>query len=192
MSLLIMKLLETERLISRNWRETDRELFHEINSDEQVMQFFPIRRNRYQSDQMMDFLRDGIAQNQMGFTPIELKKTGECLGFCGLHYCGEELKLPKGTVEIGWRLSPRYWGKGYASEAARAWLEYGFAKMNLKEIVSFAVHNNHASIAVMKRIGMLADPKRDYDHPAIPEKFAELRRHSFYALTKDQWQAQQK
>ena len=93
-----MKLLETDRLILRNWRETDRELFHEINSDEQVMQFFPMRRNRYQSDQMMDHVRDGISRNGFGFTPVELKKTGECLGFCGIHYCGEELNLPAGTV----------------------------------------------------------------------------------------------
>jgi RimJ/RimL family protein N-acetyltransferase len=182
-----MKLLETDRLILRNWLEADRELFHEINSDEQVMQFFPMRRNRYQSDQMMDHVRDGISRNGFGFTPVELKKTGECLGFCGIHYCGEELNLPAGTVEIGWRLSPRHWGKGYASEAAKKWLEFAFLKLDLNEIVSFAVRDNLASIAVMKRIGMTADPKLDYDHQSVPKHMPELRPHVLYALTKQQW-----
>jgi RimJ/RimL family protein N-acetyltransferase len=185
-----MKLLETKRLILRNWYETDRDLFHEINSDEQVMQFFPMRRNRYQADQMMDYVRDGVTENGYGFTPLELKKTGECLGFCGLHICGPELNLPSGTVEIGWRLSPRYWGQGYATEAALKWLEYGFIKLDLDEIVSFAVHNNFASIAVMKRIGMHADPKRDYDHNGVPDKMPELKRHVFYAISKQQWLSQ--
>ena len=183
--------IETERLILRNWRDQDRDLFYEINSDEQVMQFFPFRRNRNQADEMMDFLRDGISQNGFGFTPVELKKTVECLGFCGLHTCADDLGLPKGSVEIGWRLSSRYWGKGYASEAARQWLEFGFRHLKLGEIVSFAVHDNHASTAVMQRIGMTADPGHDFDHPGVPDKFPELKRHVFYRITARQWQEMQ-
>ena len=150
--------LETDRLILRNWQDSDRELFYEINSDEQVMAFFPFRRTRHQANEMMDFLAGEISKNGFGFTPVELRKTRECIGFCGLHKCAEDLNFPKGSVEIGWRLSSRFWGKGYASEAAMKWLEFGFSRLSLDKIVSFAVHDNHASTAVMQRIGMRADP----------------------------------
>ncbi|MGB7336651.1 MAG: GNAT family N-acetyltransferase [Salaquimonas sp.] len=182
--------LQTDRLILRNWEERDRELFYEINSDEQVMQFFPFRRNRYQSDQMMDHLKKGISKDGHGFTAIELKKTKECVGFCGLHVCAPDLNLPDGTVEIGWRLSSKHWGKGYATEAALKWLEYGYETLRLDRIVSFAVHDNHASTAVMKRIGMSAWPEGDFDHDGVPAKMPHLKRHVFYELSRLDWLAQ--
>lgn len=179
--------LETERLILRKWEERDRSLFHQINSDEKVMRFFPFRRSREEADALMDIINQMIETNGVSFSAIELKTTGACIGFCGLHVCSAELGLPKDTIEIGWRLSPDYWGNGYATEAAERWLEYGFLHLDLQEIVSFAVKNNQASIAVMKRIGMMADPKKDFDHPSVGEQHAHLRRHVYYYLSKDAW-----
>ena len=95
--------------------------------------------------------------------------------------------MPVGAVEIGWRLAPEFWGKGYASEAAHAWLDHAFEVLGLAEVVSFAVTTNRRSTAVMERIGMTADPDHDFDHPAVPDSHAHLRRHSLYRITRKEW-----
>ena len=182
-----MKPIRTRRLLLRNWEERDRDLFHRINSDERVMEFFPFRRDRPQSDAKMDELRERIERDGFGFTAVEIAATGQCIGFTGL--CGADHLpfLPTGTIEIGWRLAPEFWGKGYVTEAAEAWLAYGFETLGLAEIVSFAVWNNRRSTAVMERIGMTLDPSGDFDHPNIPESYAALRRHVLYRLKRGDW-----
>jgi len=179
--------LKTDRLIIRNWSEQDRDLFHEINSDDAVMGFFPFRRNRQQADELMDQLRHGIDQNGFGFSALELAKTGECIGFCGLHLCSGISSIPAGTIEIGWRLAVRYQGNGYVTEAARRWLSYGFEKLQLEEIVSFAVAENKPSIAVMQRLAMTARPERDFDYEGFPEAHAHLKHHVFFSITRREW-----
>ena len=180
--------IRTERLALRSWQDSDRPLFHRINSDEQVMEFFPFRRNRAESDAVMDRLQAWIDANDFGFAAVELAETGQCLGFCGLYRDdGLRALFPAGTVEIGWRLAPEYWGKGYASEAARAWLAFGFETLGLAEIVSFAVWNNCRSTAVMERLGMRRDASADFDHPRVPDTHPQLRRHSAYRLSRNDW-----
>jgi RimJ/RimL family protein N-acetyltransferase len=100
--------IRTERLILRNWEERDRSLFHLINSDKQVMEFFPFRRDRAQSDAKMDELRAWIDSHGYGFAPVEVAATGECIGFVGLYDADYLPALPKGSVEIGWRLAPEF------------------------------------------------------------------------------------
>lgn len=170
-------LIDTPRLILRNWRDSDRDLFHRINSDETVMEFFPFRRDRNQADEVMDQIADTIRQRGYGFAAIALKDTEEPIGFCGLNDWQYPPLFPKGSVEIGWRLAPEHWGKGYVTEAATHWLDYGFTELDLEEIVSFAVPKNHRSLAVMKRLGMIRDPERDFDHPGVSEDYAHLKRH---------------
>lgn len=186
-----MKPLETERLILRDWCEEDRPFFHRVNSDETVMEFFPFRRNREEAGAMMDFIREGIAQNGFGFAAAALKETGEPIGFVGLHRPSGLSNLPEGTIEIGWRLAPEFWGKGYVTEAARAWLAYGFETLGLDEIVSFAVVDNDRSIAVMRRIGMRHDPAGDFDHPGVPDSHPHLKPHALYRLSQADWRARQ-
>ena len=181
----------TERLVVRNWRDEDGGLFHAINSDEKVMEYFPFRRDRTQSDELMDRLAASIEAEGFGFAALELRDTGECIGFTGLHTTGLEPLFPAELLEIGWRLHHPYWGKGYASEAARAWLKMGFEVLGEDEIVSFAVHDNHRSTAVMERIGMRRDPSRDFDHPRVPDSHPHQKRHVFYTLTRDEWLAAQ-
>jgi ribosomal-protein-alanine N-acetyltransferase len=84
------------------------------------------------------------------------------------------------TVEIGWRLARDAWGYGYATEAARAALAFGFSEVRLDEIVSFTVTANTRSRAVMERIGMTHDPDGDFDHPLLPDW--PHRRHVLYRL----------
>ena len=177
--------LETERLILRNWRIGDQDLFFEINSDDDVMAFFPFRRNRAQSDALMATLQEMYDSTGIGFAAMELKQTGECIGFCGLYRCKPESGLPDGTIEIGWRLAARYQGFGYATEAARSWLKYGFEKLGLEEVVSFAVAANRPSIALMRRIGMTAHPELDFDHPEVPDTHPHLKRHVFYKISRE-------
>lgn len=176
-----MKMLETARLVIRNWEDRDRDLFHEINSDERVMEFFPFRRSRAETDALLDRLRDDIGRNGFGFCALELKVTREAVGFAGLNRTDVVPGLP-GAMEIGWRLAFRHWGNGYATEAARELLAFGFRDLGLERVVSFAVAGNFRSTAVMERLGMIRDATHDFDHPGVPDTRPELSRHVFYRI----------
>ncbi|MDQ0454847.1 GNAT family N-acetyltransferase [Rhizobium paknamense] len=182
-----MILLETERLILRNWRESDRDLFREINRDPKVMEFFPFRRSHAEADEMMDRVKRLITETGFCFYAVELKETAEPMGFCGLSDAALPDILPEGTTEIGWRLATRFWGHGYVTEAAKALLDHAFLTEKLREVVSFAVHNNQRSIAVMERLGMRRDPGGDFDHPRVPETHPHLKRHVLYRLKAREW-----
>lgn len=176
-----MIILETPRLFIRNWENRDRELLHEINSDAEVMRFFPSRLSRTESDALFERLQKMITETGFGFYAIEEKQSGQSIGFAGLALTDLEPCLPDGTVEIGWRLTPPFWGKGYMTEAGKALLAYAFEKLELPEVVSFAVFNNDRSTSVMRRIGMMRDEARDFDHPKVPEDMPHLKRHVVYS-----------
>ncbi|WEX76284.1 GNAT family N-acetyltransferase [Sinorhizobium numidicum] len=185
-----MIIRETGRLRIRGWKHGDRDLFAEINSDPEVMEFFPFRRSRAEADALLDRIGRGISETGLGFFALALKDTDAPIGFCGLAHTDLEPHLPDGTVEIGWRLAVPYWGKGYVTEAALTLLDYGFTERKLCEIISFAVPANTRSTAVMKRIGMRPDPARDFDHPRVPDAHPHLKRHVLYAMTADEWKRQ--
>jgi RimJ/RimL family protein N-acetyltransferase len=182
-----MKPIRTPRLILRNWQERDRELFFRINSDDRVMEFFPFRRDRAQADAVFDTLRSGVEGRGWGLAAAEIAQSGACIGFVGL--CPVEFgsPFPAGSVEIGWRLATEFWGNGYVTEAAKEWLRFGFDRLGLGEIVSFAVWNNHRSTAVMERVGMHRDPALDFDHPNVPDTHADLKPHVVYRLSAEDW-----
>ncbi|QFY60552.1 GNAT family N-acetyltransferase [Rhizobium grahamii] len=180
-------ILTTHRLRLRNWTDEDRPLFHEINSDPDVMEFFAVRRDRAESDSMLDTIRDSITTTGLGFYAIALKETDEPIGFCGLWKPRLEPFLPPDAIEIGWRLAKRHWGKGYATEAGAAALRRGFTQFDQSEIVSFAVTDNHRSTAVMRRLGLRHEPERDFDHPRVPDTHPHLKRHVLYAISVQQW-----
>lgn len=184
-----MIIAKTPRLIIRNWRDDDLDLMHFINSDETVMAFFPFRRNREESQRLLDLLRQMIDTTGYGFFALERISDGKTIGFSGLAGTNLEPAVPKGTVEIGWRLAGEFWGKGYATEAAQELLRLGFEERGLEEIVSFAVHNNTRSTAVMRRLGLRANPSRDFIHPNIPDTQRAFQQHVFYAITRAQWEA---
>lgn len=175
-----MTVLETDRLRLRNWRDDDRHLFREINRDPKVMEFFPMRRSVEEADAMMDLVRDMIEQTGIGFFAMADRQTDEPFGFCGLSVIDLPGILPKGSIEIGWRLASRFWGHGYATEAASALLTFGFKIKGYGEIFSFAVESNHRSIAVMKRIGMQMIEQGSFEHPRVPDTHPHLKRHVLY------------
>ena len=180
-----MTVIETDRLILRNWREEDRQAFFEMNADPMVMRFFDNTRSRAEADAVFDrFVRE-IDRDGYGYLAMELREIGEVIGFTGLRDIDfDEPFTP--AVEIGWRLLTPYWGNGYATEAARACLAYGFEHLGLDEIVSFAVPENRPSRHVMERIGMRREPQYDFDHPSA-KPGSPLARHAFYRLTAADW-----
>jgi RimJ/RimL family protein N-acetyltransferase len=174
--------LETERLILRGWEERDIAPFAVMNADTRVMEHFPSVLTFEESRATVERLRDGAARHGFHFQPIEEKATGQFAGFVGIAPVPSNLPFAP-AVEIGWRLPVELWGKGYASEAAAAWLDYAFDKLDLDEVVSFAVEANHRSRAVMSRIGMTQDIDRSFQHPALAADHS-LALHVLYRIAR--------
>ncbi|WP_349958665.1 GNAT family N-acetyltransferase [Rhizobium sp. ZPR3] len=186
-----MTLIETPRLILRPCGEEDRELFYELSSDPAVLEFFPFSRSREETDTIFAMIRNVISEPGFDFLAVVLKHSGEAIGFSGLSRVQLTPHLPRDAVEIGWRISARHWGKGYATEAGAALMRHAFTVLNLEEILSVAVHDNRRVLAVMRKIGMYHDPASDFDHPQIPETHPHLKRHVVHRLSAAEWRAQQ-
>jgi RimJ/RimL family protein N-acetyltransferase len=173
--------LRTERLLLRRWRPADREPFAALNADPEVMEHFPARLTRDESDAFVDRIESGFDAHGFGLWAVEVTEPGELegrfIGFTGLSVPRFEGHFTP-AVEVGWRLARPAWGYGYASEAARRALAVGFDVHHLPEVVSFTAVPNVRSQAVMRRIGMTHDPADDFDHPSLPGH--RLQRHVLY------------
>jgi 3-dehydroquinate dehydratase/shikimate dehydrogenase len=176
-------LIETDRLIIREWQESDFEPFAKLTADPRVMEFFPSTLTRAESDAQINLMIEKNQKNGFCFWATELKSTQEFIGFVGLNIPGFQTHFTP-CVEIGWRLAYEHWGKGYAPEGAVACLNYGFEKLDLQEIVAFTTNNNLKSRRVMEKTGMTYDPKDDFDHPKLAENHP-LRKHVLYRTRKD-------
>ena len=178
-------IIQTERLILRQWSEKDLEPFAQLNADPRVREYFPGLLSRQESDSSVKLMSDHIERCGWGFWAASLVLTGEFIGFIGLedvHFTAPFNKLAP-AIEIGWRLAFNYWGKGYATEGALAALRYGYETLKIEEIVSFTAVANQHSRHVMEKIGMHHDPKDDFDHPKLAEGHP-LRKHVLYRLEK--------
>jgi RimJ/RimL family protein N-acetyltransferase len=172
--------LRTERLVLRRWRESDRLPFQKINADPRVMDYFPERLTSEASDALFDRAQEHFGRHGFGTFAAELIETGTFIGFVGLSTPAFDAHLMP-AVEIGWRLAFEHWGKGLATEGARAALNYGFSTLGLEQIVSFTVPANLRSRRVMEKLGMTHDPRDDFDHPQLSEGH-QLRRHLLYRI----------
>lgn len=170
--------LRTERLILRRWVDGDRELFADINSDPEVMNYFPSVLSREESDELADRIEKHFVTRGFGLWALEICDVTSFAGFVGLSVPRFEAKFTP-CVEIGWRLARAYWGHGYATEAASATLAFGFDELHLDQIVSFTVPSNVRSRRVMEKLGMTHDPRDDFEHPSLPEGHP-LRPHVLY------------
>jgi ribosomal-protein-alanine N-acetyltransferase len=177
--------LRTGRLLLRRWRDADRDPFAELNADREVMEHFPEPLPRQESDALVDSIEAGFEQHGFGFWAVELRASSEFIGFTGLAIPGFEAHFTP-AVEVGWRLRRSAWGHGYATEAARAAMTYGFDEVGVREIVSFTPTNNVRSRAVMQRLGMSYDPADHFDHPRLPLGHP-LRRFVLYRMSCDRW-----
>jgi RimJ/RimL family protein N-acetyltransferase len=173
--------LQTARLRLRRWMEADREPFAALNADPMVMEYSPDLLTRQQSDSLIEAIESGFEQRGFGLWAVEVRATGTFIGFTGLNEPSLEAHFTP-TVEVGWRLARTAWGEGYATEAARASLAFGFEEIGLDQIVSFTSAENMRSRAVMERIGMTRNPDDDFDHPDLPNTHP-LRWHVLYRST---------
>lgn len=180
-------MIETQRLVLRAFRPGDLEDLHRLRSDRQVMRFFPALNTLAECRQALEKAISLHARYGYWYGPVIEKSTGQFTGFAGIAEVLFDAPFVPAT-EIGWSLLPEFWGKGYATEAAGAWLDFAFDEAGREEVVSFAVEGNHPSRAVMERLGMHHDPARDFDHPSVPVERPDLVRHVLYAVTRRQWQ----
>lgn len=159
--------LRTDRLMLRRWRESDLAPWAEMNADPEVREHLGDPLTREQSDASVARFRAAFDRRGYGWWAVEVLATGEFVGFAGLDDVEED--MPFTGVEIGWRLARPAWGHGYATEAARATLAFGFETLGLPEILAITTAANVRSRAVMRRIGMTRDPAGDFDDPSAPD-----------------------
>ncbi|MBY6240180.1 GNAT family N-acetyltransferase [Methylosinus sp. Sm6] len=177
--------LFTKRLMLRGWRDSDLEPFAELNADPRVMQFYPRALDRAQSDASADRIRAKLNAIGFGLWAVEAPHVAAFLGYVGLAEPAFGAHFTP-CVEIGWRLAHRYWGQGYATEAAIAALDHAFGVLGLSEVVSFTAQDNLRSRRVMERLGMSYSADDDFEHPDLAVGHP-LRPHVLYRLSRAQW-----
>lgn len=178
--------IATERLLLRGWRESDKAPYASLNADVDVMRHFPSTLTREQSDSMADRIVATWEANSFGLWAVERIDSGEFIGFVGLAAPSWVTDFTP-CVEVGWRLAQAHWGQGFAPEAARAALAFGFDRVELPndEIVSFTTKQNLKSQRVMQKIGLRLDPSREFDHPLTPGWVEQ--RHVLYSIERARW-----
>jgi RimJ/RimL family protein N-acetyltransferase len=166
--------LQTPRLLLRPWRDEDIAPFVEMSSDPIVMEYLPSAEEAWVARARAHWEEHGFGQ-----WVAEIPGEASFIGVVGLGVVSFEAPFTP-AVDVAWRLARAYWGHGYAIEAARAALDYGFDRLALNEIVALTVPANHRSRRVMERLGMTRSPEDDFDHPRLPK--GPLRRHVLYRL----------
>ena len=157
--------IKTLRLGLRNWNDSDIAPFGEMCQDAEVMRHFPDLVSLEQATEQVHKYQQHFTEHGFTYFAVEALSSGEFIGFVGLlHQTYESPFTP--CVDIGWRLKKSAWGKGYASEAAKACLEFALESAGLDEVFAMCANTNAASEAVMKKIGM--QKAGTFDHPAIP------------------------
>jgi len=177
--------LTTERLHLRQWKESDLPAFSNMNADPDVMKYYLSKLNSSESDTLAEKIFKLIDVKGWGFWAVELKVNSKFLGFVGLNEPDYTLPFSP-CIEIGWRLGKQYWGKGYASEAAKQCLNVAFTQLDLDEVVSFTSLSNTRSQSVMKKIGM-TNTANNFHHPLVPRGHP-LSEHVLFKIAKVDWQ----
>ena len=172
-------MIETERLILRDWRDDDVEPYADMMVELEVGMWLGGPFSRKQARERVERFRASLAETGLGRLAVERRSDGRLIGHCGLAPTAADQPMPQG-LEIGWALAPEAWGAGYATEAARAVIADGFARRDAAEILAFTGTTNLRSQAVMQRLGMVRMAERDFDHPLLAADHP-LKRHVVYA-----------
>lgn len=170
--------LHTRRCVLRQWKDADLAPWAAMNADAAVRRYFPSRHDADQAAAEADRCRGAIAQRGWGMWALEIPGEFAFAGFVGLNVPHYDAPFVP-AVEIGWRLARAAWGCGYATEAARAALDFALERLQLAEVIAITVPANAASRRVMHRLGMSRDTTADFDHPRV-EVGHPLRRHVLY------------
>ncbi len=170
--------IETERLFLRQYEARDLESFIALNKDEEVMKYFAVKKTAEESTREFESIKTSIDTKKYGLFAVEEKTTGEFLGYIGI--CDISLDVDfKPGVEIAWRLFPKFWGKGYATEGALACLTYAKDVIDLSKVYAFTSVPNVKSASVMQKIGMKY--VKDFGRPNIPVEHP-LHPHVLYEI----------
>lgn len=170
--------IETDRLILRSWKKSDRDVFAEMNNNDNVMKYFPATLSVEESNSFADRINSEFEETGFGLYAVEIKETGEFIGYVGFHRFAFDAPFSPGW-EIGWRISDKFWNKGYATEAAMACIKYAREKKLCNRLYSFTAVPNIPSENVMKRIGMSFEGL--FMHPALANGHW-LKEHKLYSL----------
>ena len=173
-------LFSSKRLGFRNWKEEDLEPFAALCANPKVMEYFPGTLDWTSSKASIDRFLSYFDQYGYTFYAVDLLHSQQFIGFIGFTYqTFESFFTP--AVEIGWRLDQQYWGLGYATEGAKACLDFGFEELGFTEVYSFTAIPNKASERVMQKIGM--EKVGAFNHPKLPSGHW-LERHILYRIRK--------
>jgi RimJ/RimL family protein N-acetyltransferase len=152
-----------------------------MNADPRVMEYFPKLLTREESDTLIARIEERFEASGFGLWAVEIVESSQFAGFIGLSIPHFEAHFTR-CIEIGWRLAAEFWGRGLATEGARAVLDFGFESLGLDQIVSFTTAANIRSRRVMEKLGMSHDPADDFDHPSLPGH--PLQRHVLYRINR--------
>ena len=178
---------ETERLILREWADSDEQRFYQVMNTPAVMRHLGGLQTPEQWNAAFTRIRGYMQDFGHTFWIVEEKATGELLGFCGL----KRVNAPgagdlTGTPEIGWRLRESAWGRGIAKEAAIASLDLGFERFGYGRIIAMTIPANSGSWGLMQRLGMVRREELDF----TDERFGpEVNPQIVYSMDATDWPA---
>ncbi|EPG72910.1 acetyltransferase (GNAT) domain protein [Leptospira fainei serovar Hurstbridge str. BUT 6] len=172
--------IRTERLLLRTWNDGDRDSLFKLNSNPRVMEFFPTLLSAKESNELFDRIQKHWNRYNFGLFAVEDLDENSFIGFVGIVHVDFDCFFAP-NLEIGWRILPDFWGKGYASEAAISTIRYAFQELNATEIVSFTSVLNERSRSVMRKIGM--EFITEFHHPNLPMD-DRLSKHALYKIIK--------
>lgn len=182
--------LESERLVLRRWKQSDRDPWAEMTADPRVMEFFPGVLTRAEADAFIDRVEAFFLEDGFQFWACERKADAKFIGFVGLMRPRFEAHFTP-CVEIGWRLAHHAWGQGFATEGARRALKFGFEELKVPEIVAITAVPNKRSIHVMEKLGMTTNPAENFLHPRVPAGHW-LSEHVLYRLKREDFSGKSK
>jgi RimJ/RimL family protein N-acetyltransferase len=145
------------------------------------MEFFPALLTPEETDAGIARVQNHFNRHGFGFYAAEFRENETFIGFVGLNIPSFDAPFMP-AVEIGWRLAFDFWGRGLATEGARAVIDHAFKTLGLTSLVSFTVPANMRSRRVMEKLGMVHDSTGDFDHPNLPVGHP-LQRHVLYRLS---------
>ena len=169
-------LIETERLVLREITFDDKEELFQLHTDPMVQKWTgePVVESMKEIEQAIRIRLNDYRKYGFGRLALIRKETSEFMGWAGLTYLPEFDK-----VDLGYRLKKKYWGQGYATEASKAIIDYGFNVLNLDLIIAIALPENKASIRVMEKVGMIYDQQAPYDEKIQEAIWYKLERRAY-------------
>jgi RimJ/RimL family protein N-acetyltransferase len=170
-------ILTTPRLLLRTFRLDDLPRYAALNAHPEVARWLGGPISREQSDSIAEWAQQCYEEEGIGLLAVERREDGAFLGMCGLHH---QHSYPD-EIEVAWRLAYEFWGQGYATEAASAWLDHAFGRLDLPRVISITDRPNVRSLAVMRRLGMV------FDHEAQVEDEGQMFEAVVYSITAERW-----